>query len=77
MASVAVRRYAWGKVTNVSHVPLFWCRYPDIFEMYKMAVASFWTIEEVDLSQDLRDWDGLSGAKGAACSGFAEPARFE
>ena len=45
----------------------FWCRYPDIFEMYKMAVASFWTIEEVDLSQDLRDWEGLSGAKGATC----------
>ena len=27
-----------------------------------MAVASFWTIEEVDLSQDMRDWNGLSGA---------------
>ncbi|KAK9825362.1 hypothetical protein WJX81_003793 [Elliptochloris bilobata] len=35
-------------------------RYPDIFEMYKMAVASFWTIEEVDLSQDMRDWSGLT-----------------
>ena len=29
--------------------------------MYKKAVASFWTVEEVDLSQDLRDWERLSG----------------
>ncbi|CAL1302112.1 unnamed protein product, partial [Larinioides sclopetarius] len=25
--------------------------------MYKKAVASFWTVEEVDLSKDLQDWD--------------------
>lgn len=37
------------------------CRYRDIFEMYKKAVASFWTVEEVDLSQDMRDWEKLSG----------------
>jgi hypothetical protein len=29
--------------------------------MYKQAVASFWTVEEVDLSQDYRDWDRLNG----------------
>jgi ribonucleotide reductase beta subunit family protein with ferritin-like domain len=29
--------------------------------MYKKAVASFWTVEEVDLSHDLRDWDRLTG----------------
>ena len=29
--------------------------------MYKKAVASFWTVEEVDLSQDQRDWDRLTG----------------
>lgn len=29
--------------------------------MYKRAVASFWTVEEVDLSQDLRDWLKLNG----------------
>lgn len=29
--------------------------------MYKKAVASFWTVEEVDLSQDMRDWDSLTG----------------
>lgn len=29
--------------------------------MYKKAVASFWSVEEVDLSQDARDWERLSG----------------
>jgi ribonucleoside-diphosphate reductase subunit M2 len=29
--------------------------------MYKQALASFWTIDEVDLSQDTRDWLKLSG----------------
>ncbi len=37
------------------------CRYREIFEMYKKAVASFWTVEEVDLSQDMRDWERLTG----------------
>jgi ribonucleotide reductase beta subunit family protein with ferritin-like domain len=32
-------------------------RYPDIWSMYKKAVASFWTAEEIDLSQDISDWD--------------------
>ena len=27
--------------------------------MYKKAMASFWTAEEVDLGQDLKDWDRL------------------
>jgi ribonucleoside-diphosphate reductase beta chain len=28
----------------------------DIWEMYKTAEASFWTAEEIDLSQDIIDW---------------------
>ena len=36
-------------------------RYHDLWELYKKAVASFWTVEEVDLSQDMRDWDRLTG----------------
>ena len=39
------------------------CRYHAIYEMYKKAVASFWSVEEVDLSQDTRDWKALSGMK--------------
>ncbi|CAN4113486.1 unnamed protein product [Withania somnifera] len=34
--------------------------YPQIWEMYKKAQASFWTAEEVDLSQDLQQWEALS-----------------
>ena len=30
--------------------------YPDLWHMYKQAVASFWTVEEVDMSQDLDHW---------------------
>lgn len=31
-----------------------------VWQMYKKAVASFWTVEEVDLKDDLRDWDRLN-----------------
>jgi ribonucleoside-diphosphate reductase subunit M2 len=34
-------------------------KYDDIWQMYKKAVASFWTTEEVDLSKDLKDWISL------------------
>jgi len=34
-------------------------QYDSIWKMYKKAEASFWTAEEVDLSKDLKDWDGL------------------
>ncbi|CAM0905533.1 unnamed protein product [Alopecurus aequalis] len=36
---------------------MFPIRYPQIWEFYKKAVASFWTAEEVDLSSDARHWD--------------------
>jgi ribonucleoside-diphosphate reductase beta chain len=35
---------------------LFPIEHHDIWQMYKTAEASFWTAEEVDLSQDLVDW---------------------
>lgn len=31
-------------------------KYHDIWEMYKKAMASFWTTAEVDLSRDMEDW---------------------
>lgn len=34
--------------------------YHDIWHMYKLHMASFWTVEEVDLSQDFGDWKSLS-----------------
>lgn len=36
-------------------------RYDDFWTMYKQALASFWTIDEVDLSNDMRDWKKLTG----------------
>uniref|UniRef100_A0A6C0BFD3 Uncharacterized protein n=1 Tax=viral metagenome TaxID=1070528 RepID=A0A6C0BFD3_9ZZZZ len=38
---------------------LFPIRHPDIWDMYKKAVASFWTAEEVDLSGDRDHWDNV------------------
>src|SRR5947208_2177844 len=32
-------------------------KYQNIWNMYKKAEASFWTVQEVDLSKDLNDWD--------------------
>ncbi|MGI4727697.1 MAG: ribonucleotide-diphosphate reductase subunit beta, partial [Janthinobacterium lividum] len=34
--------------------------YPTIWEMYKKHEASFWTAEEIDLSDDQKHWDSLS-----------------
>ncbi|XP_057545155.1 ribonucleoside-diphosphate reductase small chain [Amaranthus tricolor] len=42
---------------NPDRFCMFPIQYPQIWEMYKKAEASFWTAEEVDLSQDLRHWE--------------------
>ena len=34
--------------------------YPLIWEKYKQHEASFWTAEEIDLSGDMKDWNGLN-----------------
>merc|ERR1719163_1459773 len=39
---------------------MFPIQYPEVWEMYKKHEASFWTAEEVDLSQDNKDWEKLS-----------------
>ena len=39
---------------------LFPIKYDAIWNMYKQAEASFWTAEEIDLSQDLVDWEKLN-----------------
>jgi hypothetical protein len=33
--------------------------YGDIWKMYKEQEACFWTAEEIDLQQDVRDWEKL------------------
>jgi ribonucleoside-diphosphate reductase beta chain len=44
-------------VENKDRFVLFPIRHHEIWEMYKKAEASFWTAEEIDLSQDLSDWN--------------------
>jgi ribonucleotide reductase beta subunit family protein with ferritin-like domain len=39
---------------------LFPLKYNKIFGLYKKALASFWTVEEVDLSKDANDWNKLN-----------------
>ncbi|XP_051129164.1 ribonucleoside-diphosphate reductase small chain A [Andrographis paniculata] len=39
---------------------MFPIEYPQLWEMYKKAEASFWTAEEVDLSQDVQQWEALT-----------------
>ena len=46
-------------VNNPRRFVLFPIKYHDIWQMYKKAVASFWSVEEVDLSKDKSDWECL------------------
>ena len=45
---------------NRSRFVLFPIVHDDIWLFYKKAVASFWTVEEIDLGQDLVDWAALN-----------------
>merc|ERR1712151_372271 len=45
---------------NPQRFVMFPIHYPQVWEMYKKHEASFWTAEEIDLSQDTKDWDMLS-----------------
>ncbi|EFJ23176.1 hypothetical protein SELMODRAFT_173451 [Selaginella moellendorffii] len=45
---------------NPQRFCMFPIRYPRVWEMYKKAEASFWTAEEVDLSQDAKHWESLT-----------------
>ena len=38
---------------------LFPIGYKELFNLYKKALASFWTPEEIDLSKDMNDWSKL------------------
>ncbi|XP_067862662.1 ribonucleoside-diphosphate reductase subunit M2 isoform X2 [Heptranchias perlo] len=44
---------------NPNRFVIFPIQYHDIWQMYKKAEASFWTVEEVDLSKDLVHWGSL------------------
>jgi ribonucleoside-diphosphate reductase subunit M2 len=39
---------------------MFPIKYNDVWEMYKKQVDCFWRAEEIDLTKDLKHWDGLN-----------------
>ena len=45
---------------NKNRFVLFPIQHADIWKFYKQAEASFWTAEEIDLGQDMRDWKNLN-----------------
>jgi ribonucleoside-diphosphate reductase subunit M2 len=45
---------------NEERFVLFPIQHNDIWKMYKKHEASFWTAEEIDLEQDLTDWEKLN-----------------
>lgn len=45
---------------NKDRFVLFPIEKHDIWKFYKQAEASFWTAEEIDLSQDQKDWENLN-----------------
>jgi len=47
-------------VENPHRWVMFPIQHHEIWEMYKKHEASFWTAEEIDLSQDNKDWENLS-----------------
>lgn len=47
-------------IENPNRFVLFPIQNSDIWNFYKKAEASFWTAEEIDLSQDTADWEKLN-----------------
>lgn len=47
-------------IENPNRFVLLPIEFDDIWHMYKKHEASFWTAEEIDLSQDLKDWENLN-----------------
>ncbi len=45
---------------NSNRFVLFPIEHADIWQWYKKSEASFWTAEEIDLSQDMKDWNELN-----------------
>lgn len=57
MAQTASAQYEPILAENPDRFVLFPIKYGTIWEWYKKSVASFWTAEEVDLTQDINDWE--------------------
>lgn len=47
-------------IENQNRFSLFPIQYPDIFKFYETHLDAFWRTQEVDLSGDINDWNGLT-----------------
>ena len=47
-------------VENPNRFVMFPIQYHDLWEMYKTAENAFWTAEELDLSEDIKDWEVMN-----------------
>jgi ribonucleoside-diphosphate reductase beta chain len=47
-------------ISNPNRFVIFPIEHDDIWDFYKQQQAAIWTAEEVDLTNDLRDWENLS-----------------
>ena len=45
---------------NEDRFVLFPIKYQETFDLYKQHMAVFWTVEEIDLAQDVIDWETLT-----------------
>jgi ribonucleotide reductase beta subunit family protein with ferritin-like domain len=45
---------------ETDRLTIFPIKYPEIWDLYKKALSAFWTVEELDLSKDIDDWNKLS-----------------
>lgn len=45
---------------NPNRFVLFPIRFPDIWQRYKHAESAIWTMEEIDLGNDMKDWETLN-----------------
>ena len=45
---------------NMNRFVLFPIEHNEIWEMYKLHAAAFWTAEEIDLAEDAKDWKKLN-----------------
>ncbi len=46
--------------SNVNKYSMYPITYPDVYNMYKKARASYWQPEEITLSKDLSDWETMT-----------------
>jgi hypothetical protein len=56
---------------NLDRFVLFPIQQAEIWEMYKLHAASFWTAEEIDLAEDAKDWKTLATMSDISSSTFS------